>query len=91
MMGPDYTHWHGTYEIAKHFYVKLIPALEKLVAENIVSKDTKRVEAAKALDATIQEVLNSPDHQWYLGKENEATKAARKKRQTEFKKRYDNK
>jgi hypothetical protein len=20
MMGPDYTHWHGTYEVAKTFY-----------------------------------------------------------------------
>ena len=31
MMGPDYTHWHGTYEIAKHFYVKYIPELEHLM------------------------------------------------------------
>ena len=29
MMGPDYTHWHGTYEVAKHFYSEFIPALEK--------------------------------------------------------------
>jgi cytochrome c553 len=29
MMGPDYTWWHGIYEVAKHFYFKLIPeALE---------------------------------------------------------------
>ena len=29
MMGPDYTWWHGMYEVAKHFYFKLIPeALE---------------------------------------------------------------
>ena len=25
MMGPDYTWWHGMYEVAKHFYFKLIP------------------------------------------------------------------
>jgi len=29
MMGPDYTWWHGIYEVAKHFYFKMIPeALE---------------------------------------------------------------
>ena len=25
MMGPDYTWWHGFYEVAKHFYFKFIP------------------------------------------------------------------
>jgi hypothetical protein len=25
MMGPDYTWWHGMYEVAKHFYFELIP------------------------------------------------------------------
>lgn len=25
MMGPDYTWWHGMYEVARHFYFKLIP------------------------------------------------------------------
>ena len=25
MMGPDYTWWHGIYEVAQHFYFKLIP------------------------------------------------------------------
>jgi len=25
MMGPDYTWWHGMYEVAKHFYFKLLP------------------------------------------------------------------
>jgi hypothetical protein len=29
MMGPDYTWWHGMYEVAQHFYFKFIPeALE---------------------------------------------------------------
>jgi len=25
MMGPDYTWWHGIYEVAKHFYFEFIP------------------------------------------------------------------
>jgi hypothetical protein len=30
MQGPDYTQWHGFYEVAKHFYFKFIPEAEKL-------------------------------------------------------------
>jgi hypothetical protein len=26
MMGPDYTWWHGFYEVAKHFYFDFLPA-----------------------------------------------------------------
>ncbi len=29
MMGPDYTWWHGFYEVAKHFYLELIPEARK--------------------------------------------------------------
>ncbi|MEE9189807.1 MAG: multiheme c-type cytochrome, partial [Candidatus Neomarinimicrobiota bacterium] len=31
MMAPDYTHWHGTYELAKHFYSEFIPEIEELI------------------------------------------------------------
>ncbi len=30
MMGPDFTQWHGFYEVAKHFYTKFIPELKEL-------------------------------------------------------------
>jgi hypothetical protein len=30
MMGPDYTQWHGFYEVAKHFYAKFLPEVEEL-------------------------------------------------------------
>jgi hypothetical protein len=30
MQGPDYTQWHGFYEVAKHFYFKFIPEAEEL-------------------------------------------------------------
>lgn len=30
MMGPDYTQWHGFYEVAQHFYIKFLPQAEKL-------------------------------------------------------------
>ena len=46
MMGPDYTHWHGTYEVAKHFYTEMVPALEHLVEQGRQSKDPKQLAAA---------------------------------------------
>lgn len=30
MMGPDYTWWHGFYEVAQHFYFKFIPEAREL-------------------------------------------------------------
>ncbi len=31
MMGPDFTQWHGFYEVAKHFYFKFVPEAEELL------------------------------------------------------------
>jgi hypothetical protein len=68
MMGPDYTHWHGTYDIAKNFYHGLLPELEELVQKGLNSKNKEKKEAAGKLQQKIIEVLNSPDHKWYLNK-----------------------
>jgi len=42
MMGPDFTQWHGFYEVAKHFYTKFIPELTELdpkLAQEIMAKE----------------------------------------------------
>lgn len=88
MMGPDYTHWHGTYEVAKHFYAKLIPELKELVEKNLHSKDAEKVKAAKHLEETINEVLNHSDHRWFLGKMSPEEKKMRDANQKEFTDRY---
>jgi formate-dependent nitrite reductase cytochrome c552 subunit len=88
MMGPDYTHWHGTYEVARNFYSEYIPELSELAEHNLHSDDAERVGQAKALKAKIEEVLNSSDHKWYLGKMDPEEAERRKESQTEFKKRY---
>ena len=31
MMGPDFTQWHGFFEVAQHFYTKFLPEAEKLM------------------------------------------------------------
>ena len=88
MMGPDITHWHGTYEIAKHWYVKFIPQLEELVAKGYKSDDPEKKAAAKALEDKIDEVLNHNNHKWFLNKLDPEEIAKRKARAEEFKARY---
>jgi len=42
MMGPDYTQWHGFYEVAKHFYTEFIPEAEALmpgVTKDVMASD----------------------------------------------------
>ena len=50
MNGPDYTWWHGIYEVAQHFYFKYIPELRKFHNAE--------------LDAMIDEVMADPYHNW---------------------------
>jgi len=88
MMGPDYTHWHGTYELAKHWYIKFIPELEHLIEQGMESSDSAKVSAAKALRAKLDEVLHGENHRWYLGEMSEAEKKRRGERRQEFLNRY---
>ncbi|MBT8484063.1 MAG: hydroxylamine oxidoreductase [Phycisphaerae bacterium] len=89
MMGPDYTHWHGTYEVAKHFYSEFIPELEELVEKGRASGDPAKEAAAEKLHAKLEEVLNHDNHKWYLGKMTPEEAAARKQAAEEFRKRYE--
>jgi hydroxylamine dehydrogenase len=51
MMGPDYTWWHGFYEVAQHFYFKLIPEARELNNPE--------------LNAYLDKLLtDDPMHQW---------------------------
>ncbi len=88
MMAPDYTHWHGTYEIARNFYSEFIPELRELAERGMHSEDSELIAAGEALDAKIDEVLNSDDHKWFLGKMDAGEAEARKRAAQEFKDRY---
>jgi len=88
MMAPDYTHWHGTYDLAKHWYTKFIPELEEMVEKGKASGDPKKVAAADTLAAKIEEILNSENHKWFLDKLDPEEKARRDKARAEFKARY---
>jgi len=88
MMGPDYTHWHGTYDVAKTFYTHYVPTLKELIKQAHESGDAERIKAAEALQARLDELLNSDDHKWFLGKMDPEEAARRKKAAEEFKARY---
>ena len=84
MMGPDYTHWHGTYDLAKHWYSKFIPELEELIAKG-KKAGGDQAKAAADLQAAVDKMLNSDDHKWYLDKLTDAQKAMRKAAVARFK------
>jgi hydroxylamine dehydrogenase len=88
MMGPDYTHWHGTYEVARNFYTEYIPELRELAEHNLHSDDPVRKEAAEALNALINETLQSENHRWYINQMPDSEKEKRQARKEEFSERY---
>ncbi len=60
MMGPDYTHWHGMYEVAKHFYLKFLP-------EVIRAASTRGPQMEQKYRAKVEELLAREEHLWLKG------------------------
>lgn len=90
MMGPDITHWHGTYEVAKNFYTEFIPELEELAEHAIHSGDAEKEKLGVALSDAIDTVLQSDNHKWYINQMNPAEAEERERRKAEFNARYSN-
>ncbi|RMF78770.1 MAG: hypothetical protein D6739_11525 [Nitrospirae bacterium] len=87
MMQPDYTHWHGLFEVAEAFYTELIPeAREKVEAGK--KAGGKKAKAARAVEKYIDELLNSENHRWFIGKMSAEEKARRARERAAFKARY---
>jgi hypothetical protein len=68
MMGPDYAHWHGMYEVSRNFYHEFIPELEELIEKGKHSKKAEIVSAAKKLEQKLDEILKSDNHKWFQRK-----------------------
>jgi len=62
MMAPDYTHWHGMYEVAERFYMQLIPQARELADHAAAAGYAAQ---ARAVNAVIDEVLARPEHAWF--------------------------
>ena len=59
MMAPDWTHWHGLYEVAERFYFELIPEADEIVEK----KGSKSVK--KAWEEFKKKLFSSPYHKWF--------------------------
>ncbi|MFQ5606422.1 MAG: multiheme c-type cytochrome [Candidatus Zixiibacteriota bacterium] len=78
MMGPDYTHWHGMYEVGKHYYQKFLPAVIK-------AAKAKSPELGKKYAARIDKMMSQEEHRWKKGLSPEEADALRKM----YRERYD--
>ena len=85
MMGPDYTQWHGNFEVAERFYMELVPEVQELIDEG--KKHGKTAEAKRVYNL-LDDILNSEMHKWFLGKTDPEEVARRKAAASEFRKRY---
>lgn len=78
MMGPDYTHWHGTYEVAKHFYTEFLPEIVEQAAEHggpgMEEKYEKKVE----------ELLERDEHLWLKGLTPEEMEALQREKELRY-------
>ena len=90
MMGPDYTHWHGTYDLAKNFYTEYIPELEELAEDNLHDgRPRASVASAKALQKPrSRRSSRSDDHKWFIGGMDPEEAARRAAAAEEFRNRY---
>ncbi len=59
MMGPDYTQWHGFYEVAKTFYTEFIPEAEQLmpgVTADVMKSDFHKWTAGLSKEELRQQI-----------------------------------
>ncbi len=89
MFAPDYTQWHGFYEVADRFYREYLQEVNEIVEQGIALGGDKE-KAAKEVEKMVAEVLAMDEHKWLTGDEPTDVKAARQKAMEEFKKRYGN-
>ncbi len=55
MHAPDYTHWHGMYEIGRNFYHEFLPEVQELADHAGQGEKYKKA---------IKEILDKPEHKW---------------------------
>ena len=60
MMGPDYTHWHGMYEVSKHFYLEFLP-------EVIHAAEGKSSALGEKYRGRVEALLTQEEHTWLKG------------------------
>ncbi len=77
MMGPDYTHWHGMYEVSKNFYLEFLPEVIKAAA-------TKGPEMKRKYEEKVKQLLAGEEHVWLKGLSPEEAENLRKMYQERY-------
>lgn len=85
MFAPDYTQWHGFYEVGHRFYTELIPQAKELAHKAELAGNKA---AAERLNKKIDEILNMEEHRWFIGKMPKDEAERRAKATEQFQKRY---
>jgi len=85
MMGPDYTQWHGMYEVAERFYTEFIPELKELIEEG---REHGNASGAAEVEKEVKAVMNSEMHKWFSGQMSPEEAAKRKEAAKKFRERY---
>jgi len=85
MMGPDYTQWHGNFEVAERMYTEFIPELKEMIQE---AKAHGHSAEAQEVETLLTDLLNSEMHQWYIGKMDAEEVKRRKEESAKFRERY---
>lgn len=81
MMAPDYAHWHGTFEVAERFYMKLIPQAREIARH---AEEKGKTAEAKAVLAVIDGILSRDEHKWFKEGAEGQTEAIRKAMQERY-------
>lgn len=85
MMGPDYTQWHGNFEVAERMYTEFIPEVKEMILEAKVHGHSAE---ARQVEALLTALLNSEMHQWFIGKMDPDEAQRRKEEANKFRERY---
>ncbi|MEW6601945.1 MAG: multiheme c-type cytochrome [Nitrospirota bacterium] len=88
MQAPDYTQWHGNYDLARNWYSSYVPELKEVIEMGKASSNSDAKKFAGELETMLTEVMNDENHKWSIGKEDPVAKAERDKRRKEFLDRY---
>jgi hypothetical protein len=81
MMAPDYTHWHGMYEVAERFYMELIPQAREIAHE---AEEAGNHDAAMAVNNLIDDILQRPEHVWFTEGAEGAMEAIRRQMEERY-------
>lgn len=84
MMAPDYTQWHGLFEVAHRFYFELVPQARRLLEERLREDRITKPQHDEALKV-IEGVLARTDHAWLKG----LTPEQKKEQMRFYKERYN--